>query len=286
MTAYLDGMRERECAESSIARTEHTFESMLGEVMALPIETVGRQRMKALYAKRAGGTKAGTHHVELATVRSFFAWCVKKGYTRINPAEDVEVKGRPGRGKPQPRIDDARVLLAKALELGDAGDHAAYAVALTMLTAKRASEIATRLVRDVDDGGCRLIITRAKTRASEKSIKVPEMLRERILSVAGDRAPTEPLWGYTSRGNPTDRQWLYYHVKRIVDLAGIEDTCPHGLRGAHSSVAIDEGVAIETVARALGQTNADVTRRHYVRAGAEDEAKAGAFLKVLVGGKS
>ncbi len=58
-----------------------------------------------------------THLNTLAQVKTFLAWCVKKGWLKANPAANVEGKGRYRHGKPQLRIDEAKRWLAAALKI-------------------------------------------------------------------------------------------------------------------------------------------------------------------------
>ena len=53
----------------------------------------------------------------MAQVKTFLAWCVKKGWLKANPAANVEGKGRYRHGKPQLRIDEAKRWLAAALKI-------------------------------------------------------------------------------------------------------------------------------------------------------------------------
>lgn len=88
----------------------------------------------------------------------------------------------------------------------------------------------------------------------------------------------EPLWG------DVDRHWLGYHVRRLAGAAKVPVVCPQALRGTQSSIAA-RAVPVEQVAEALGQTGPEVTRRHYLARGAEQDGQQRAALRVLVGGQ-
>jgi integrase len=94
-----------------------------------------------------------THRNTLAEARMLGKWCVTKRWLRSNPAEGIEGKGKRRHGKPQLRIDEARRWLAKAEELAEGGDVGAIAAMMTLLLGVRASEIVSRVVRDLDDDG-------------------------------------------------------------------------------------------------------------------------------------
>jgi integrase len=54
-------------------------------------------------------------------------------------------------------------------------------------------------------------------------------------------------------------------VERVCKLAGIPRVTPHGLRGTHSSIAVEAGQTPVAVAAALGHTSPAITKAHYVR---------------------
>ena len=124
----------------------------------------------------------------------------------------------------------------------------------------------------------RLHIERAKTRAGDRRLEVPEVLRPRLAALVAGRDPDAPLFG------DHDRHWVGYHVRRLCRLAKVPVVCPHGLRGTQSSIAA-RAVPVEHVAAALGQTGPAVTRRHYLEAGAEQDGKQRAALRVITGGR-
>jgi integrase len=85
--------------------------------------------------------------------------------------------------------------------------------------------------RDVDDAARVLWIERAKTRAGDRRLEVPEVLRPQLAALVAGRAPDAPLFG----GH--DRHWVGYHVRRLCRLAKVPVVCPHVLRGTQSSIA-------------------------------------------------
>jgi integrase len=147
----------------------------------------------------------------------------------------------------------------------------------------RASEIANRQVRDVDDGGRVLWIERAKTRKGDRHLEVPEVLRGPLLDLC-KRKDGKPRDGEDRLFGDVDRHWVGYHVRRLCRAAKVPEVCPHGLRGTMASIAV-QAVPAEHVAAALGQTGPAVTRRHYLANGAEQRGRGKAALKILKGGK-
>lgn len=273
---YVQHLRDR-------GRADTTAETVAYRLRGL-LRTFDRDRLlhqltvpvaRALFDQRAADTAPETQRGELATASAFATWCLERGWMRANPFTELEPTGPRSRGKPQLRIDEARLFVTACL---DEGTPAGLASALALLCAMRATEITARVVRDVDDGARVLWIERAKTRAGDRRLEVPEVLRPPLAALVAGRAGGEPLFG------DVDRHWLGYHVRRLCKRAGVPVVCPHGLRGTHASLAVPEA-PVEHVARALGHTGAAITRQHYLVAGAEQLGTQRAALRVLAGGR-
>lgn len=221
---------------------------------------------KELYAKRVAETKTDTHRNELALVKRAAEWWVTMEWLQDNPFAKVVPVGKRRKGKPQLRIDEARIFVVTCLDeyaTGGENAKAALAVATTLLLGLRASECTDRVVRDLDDGGRVLWIPHGKTEASVRRLEVPEIIRPLLLEVAAGKAPLDRLWG------DYDRHWIGHHVRRLCRKAGVPVIPPHGLRGLHATLAITAGSSSEAVSRALGHVNVNVTRAHYFAPGTE-----------------
>lgn len=98
-----------------------------------------------------------------------------------------------------------------------------------------------------------------------------EMLRESISDGRGELAG--PLFCRIHKGGvvTTERltdQSVYYIMKRLIGLTGVENFSPHDLRGSFISYLLDNGEDIKTVAAIVG--HADVrTTASYDRRGEE-----------------
>jgi integrase len=171
-------------------------------------------------------------------------------------ASEIRVEARRKRGKPQLRLDEARRWLAAALQAA-LTEPGALAGAMTLLMGMRASEVAERVVRDLDDQGRLLWIPHAKTAAGVRRLQVPVVLRPLLLALARGRQPNDPLFeGGT-------RWWVHYHVTQLCRLAKVPVVGPHSMRGLHATLATASGVTAEHVAASLGHESFEVTARHY-----------------------
>ncbi|MGB7810606.1 MAG: hypothetical protein WBP56_05675 [Polyangia bacterium] len=93
------------------------------------------------------------------------------------------------------------------------------------------------------------------------------------------RAGEQPLFGVS-------RFSVRWWVRKICRLAGVPVVSAHGLRGTHSTLATTAGATAHFVISAMGHTSFDVTRKHYLAPGVEENARARRTFDVLQGGKS
>lgn len=208
-----------------------------------------------------------THHGMLFEAKRFLRWCVSEGTLRASPLEEVEPVGVPNRGKEQLTIDEGRELLATCLRELEDGDEAALAVIIAAIFGIRAAAIASLTVRDIDDRGRVLVVRKSKTEASRNlRLRVPVELQPVLAGY---------VEGRIGRLFPDrNRHWVLYHVKRLCRLAGVPEITVHGLRGTQGSTATEEGATAEQVMKAYGHTSTAVGRRHYIRPGASESARA------------
>jgi len=203
---------------------------------------------------------------------------VAKHWLRSNPVADVEGVGKRRHGKAQLRIDEARRWMAKAIELADGGEGGAIAAMMALLLGMRASEIVSRVVRDLDDDGHLLWIPTAKTEAGKRTLRVPDVLRPYLQRLAADSTPHAPLFGQHWRDWP--REW----VQRVCELAGVPKVTAHGMRGLHSTLAMEAGITGHVVAASLGHENVSTTVQSYAKPEAVAGAQQRRALRVLAGG--
>jgi len=221
-----------------------------------------------------------THLNTLAQVRTFLAWCVKKGWLKANPAASVEGKGRYRHGKPQLRVDEARRWLATAAKIARSAEtegerEGALKAILTLLLGLRESDVLNRQVRDVDDGGRLLWIPDTKTEAGRRTLEVPEEIVPLLLRQAGNRPGMEPLFAHRTRG--IARKW----VQRICRRAGVMVVGAQSMRGLHATLAVKAGITSHAVASALGHTSFSTTARSYAKPEAVEGAKQQRAMAVL-----
>ncbi len=280
--AYLEAKE----AEGTRAATLTTLQYRLRAILGLKAQdrallSVIPTAAERFYSLRVAKVAPDTHQGELFAARACWDWLVEQSWVAENPWKLVEPQGsKRVRPKDSIRVDEARRLLRVALAEGSSEG---VAVAMALLLGMRASEVTSRVVRDVDDD-CRLLwVPCAKTPAGVRQVVVPEIIRQRLKRLIAGRKPTDLLWGLNERGKPCDRHWLEHHTVRLCGKAKVPTVRPHALRGLHATIATVNGVAVEAVAKALGHASPAVTRRHYIAPGTEEAISASVMDGVLDG---
>ena len=205
-------------------------------------DAFGRARRSE--GRRCRSTRRGTRWPRR---RRFWRGRVTKRWARANALAEVKGVGKRRRGKPQLTVDEARRWLAVGMEMA-AKEDGAVAALMALLMGMRASEIADRIVRNLDDEGRLLWITDAKTQAGIRRLRVPESLQPLLRRIAAGKQPTDRLFGAKA-----NRQTVLRHVRRICKAAGVPTVSPHGLRGTHASLAMTAGATGDLVAAALAR---------------------------------
>jgi len=219
----------------------------------------------------------------LSVARAFGAWCVAQGWLQANPFAAIKGRGRRKRGKPQLRIEEARIFMTCCLELAPRDDGAILALAYLLLGA-RAGEVVLRQVRDVDDGGRLLWIPDSKTEAGRRQLEVPDALVPHLVRLAGRRLPAAPLFAHAARRKRA-QDWAREQVTRICKLAGVPRVTPHGLRGTAATIAREAGATSQLVAATLGHASPAITEAAYIDSGRAQAAQRRTALRVLEGGR-
>jgi integrase len=157
-----------------------------------------------------------------------------------------------------------------------------------MMMGLRSSEIITRTVRDLDDGGRTLWVDdtedgfQPKTEAGRRPVDVPPELQPLLLKRCKDKLPGALLLPGAG-GDQHDRGWPRKAVRRLCKKVEIPPVCAHALRGLYATLTIRSGVDPRAVARALGHESVRTTLRSYAAPGSERAAQGELALEALRG---
>jgi hypothetical protein len=108
---------------------------------------------------------------------------------------------------------------------------------------------------------------------------------ELLALLAAGKGTTEPLFP-GSVGGRKRRQWLHGEAQRLCKKAGVPVVCPHSLRGAMATIAVEAGELPEVVARVLGHTSSKMTLQHYIAPGVAEAAQLARGQAALAAAKT
>lgn len=250
-----------------------------------PLDWLTLRRAQQLYdslrsvGRRGRRYSIATQRTALRVAKIWSAWVRERGWTREDVLAKVRGVGTSSRGKLQRTIDEARQLYAVCLTRAGEGDAGALAALLAVAMGLRASEIVTRTVRDIDDGGKVLRIGdnvalgfKTKSQTSSRSLRLPADLRPLLAQHAAGKKGTALLF-VSAKGEPHRRQWVWQCSRRLCRDAGVPLVCPHGLRGVAASAAAAAGALPGLVAAMLGHNSIAVTMNHYIKPGTVEAAQ-------------
>lgn len=289
--AYEVAMRERNLAGPTIARSRAHLERLLviGKNAARPLSWLTPARAAVLYTGSREGASVDTHRNGLSAGKSFGRFCAERGWMKADPFAAVKGVGKRNKGKPQLFIDESRSLQDVCVE---EGSRESIAVLTNFLLGFSSSEVLHRQIRDLDDRGRVLHVTRGKNRYRVRSSEVPEVLRVLLAGLVRNRRATAFLFGEGDIDRPT-RWWLHYHCKRLCAKARVPLVSPHGLRGTHSTIAVGVVATSQSVAAAVAAASASlghavgspITQANYIAPGTVKKVEQQAFMRVLEGGR-
>lgn len=255
------------------------------------IATLTPRRAASLYERHTGrpSRKTGrtistaTHRFDLCCAKFFCSWAVKQGYLGANPFSEISPVGKVNAGKPQLRIEEARLFTQTALVyFEEQNDPLAIGALLALTMGLRTSEVMDRVVRDLDDRGRYLWIDEGKTASARRHLEVPEVLVPFLLRLAEDKRPDELLFGVSPvTGRPRQRQAMYRTVQLLCRKAGVPRVCTHSLRGLWATLAVKSGAVSHAVAESLGHHSFAVTQKHYAQPAAVANAATARVVDAL-----
>ena len=270
----------------------HRLHDLFSTRMEQRLSTLTRAKAEAMVHALCSRSnrKSGAPRLSVATrrhdsllLRRFGAWACKAKYVRENPFVGLMPAGKVNVGKVHLTTDE-RVKWVQECEAAiAAGSDLALAALFCLYRGTRAAEILNRQVSDVDDGGTKLIISNAKTKAGNRRLSIPEALRGHFAALCAGKSPTDPLFAQTRPGPKKFRRTASLHrvVQRICKRAGVKQICTHSLRGMNAELQLEGGTSEDVVAKSLGHTSIRMTKTHYINRDVQDSISARKVDSVL-----
>ncbi|MEW6775310.1 MAG: tyrosine recombinase XerC [Bdellovibrionota bacterium] len=232
---------------------------------------LGRLDVRAYLAERhRAGVSNTTAARELAALRTFFGWAVRRGFLKANPAALVATPRRPAHLPRFLTVEQAGTLLdaPEVAEEGSSPERDAAILELFYASGLRLSELAALRLADVDLGG-RLLRVRKGKGGKERVVPFAEGTAARLSEWLGLResfsrkaAPGhEEAFFLGPRGKGLSTRQISRIVKRRAVLAGLpSDTSPHALRHSFATHLLSSGADLRAIQELLGHASLSTTQ--------------------------
>jgi integrase len=280
---FLECKRAEGKAELTIEAYEQRLTALLGDYLHRPVRSIAR-RGGELYAAALSGRKPDSHQNLLVAGRIWARWCMRQRLLRVDPFADVDPIGKRTHGADKERltVDESRQL--EQWCLAHSGDIGAVLTLGYLYLGARAAELCRRNVRDLDDDGRLLWIGKTKTRAGQRSLRIPDGLAGMLIALTAGRNGDEPIFR-DNNGNRMSRHVARLRVRRTCAAAGVTELSPQALRRTQATIATEASETALAVARHLGHARPNVAAQSYIDRDAVTAARGAAALRVIRGGR-
>ncbi|HEY9263376.1 MAG TPA: site-specific integrase, partial [Mycobacterium sp.] len=121
-----------------------------------------------------------------------------------------------------------------------------------------------------------------KTRTSVRRIAIPSYtataLRDRMVDLAGQ--PSDTLVFRTRNGTPLTTNNIRRRLRDALASAGITGVTPHSFRRTVATT-INRAAGADLAAQLLGHTSSEITKKHYIEADTNIDARTATILETL-----
>ncbi|WP_033377109.1 tyrosine-type recombinase/integrase [Desulfurispora thermophila] len=225
----------------------------------------------------ARGKKPSTVNRALAAIKAFFAWAVRAGHIKYNPAEDIRPVPVAGVAAPGwlSRAEQHR-LVRTVQERGLSRDLAI--IALMLFAGLRVGEVVALRTEDIEIRERSGWVTVREGKGGKyRRVPLNKTARELISPYWSEKKSgwlfSSPRCGKETGQKPLTTRAVHMMLNKYGYMARIPNLHPHMLRHSFCKNLLDAGEDLATVARLAGHSTLEVTRR-YVEPSAEDLAAA------------
>lgn len=224
----------------------------------------------------AAPLSASTVYKHIKTMKTFFNWCVKRGYVEISPARFL-VGRRPGlplgQGKAATDREVELLLAAARFKLRER--------AIVLLLARsgcRAGELATLEIADLDLGTCGAFVTGKG--GHRRRIYFDEETAEALQAWLARRPAVGHSYVFAAKtgGAPLSPQSVSQIIRRLCRTAGLRSLGAHSFRHRVGLTFARQRVAPRVTQAYLGHSDITITLSYYQDVDENDLRAAGSLL--------
>lgn len=210
---------------------------------------------------------------KIATLRTFFQYCIRKGYSFTNPAREVATPKVPKRLPKFLSVDEVFTLLATPSDASAIGARDKAALELLYASGLRVSELVGLNTEDIDYNGksVRVFGKGRKERIIPMNDKASEALKKYIAqrtSLTADSAGEKALFVNRQGGRLTARSVERLLIKYIKQCGLQMRVTPHVLRHTFATHLIGQGADMRGIQELLGHASLSTTQK-YTQVGVE-----------------
>src|SRR3989304_515202 len=231
-------------------------------------EELSQGAIERHYHKRVKESLAGANK-DLKVIKSFLNFCIKKGYCRENPANDVE------RIEPVKKIfkdlsyDEVGTLLMVAMPLYP---NLYPIIAALYYLGLRKNELVFLEWADVDFDR-NVIIIRSKPEnkikdCEERSIPINSKLKEILRDL-----PKRNRWVFPTPSGVPWKNNIYREFMKVAEDSRLDNINIQTMRETFGSHLLRRKVSVYLVSKYLGHSSVDVTTKHYAHIPIEETHK-------------
>lgn len=256
-------------AAARAARTVGVYRQRL-RVLVERFETVegihSRQLEQIVAEWRGRNLAAASLAGYIQALKTFFAWCVRRGYLEASPAVGLVKPDLRGKRKPKAmRQEDLIALIDLAAARGLLLEQAM----LMMLadTGCRIGELLALDVADLDVGHCEAATL---GKCGQVELDYTEATADLLRAWLAVRPATDARALWTNPGGRVKYSWIYQRLERLGRELGLTRWNPHAIRHRVGQGWIDQGANLEVVRQKLHHRDISTTAMIY---GNQDRAR-------------
>jgi integrase/recombinase XerC len=228
-----------------------------------PVDAVSLNDLKVFileYVERTQ-SKFNNQYKIVATLRSFFHYCLVNGYTNRDVSLGLNF---PKRDKHIPQVlteQDINTIFDVAKDLKQLSLRDVAVVSLLYFAGLRISELCEIKIADIDLGNSRILIHGKGKR--ERIIPIADNLKLALVEYLKLILPIEKVWLFPSTKISAEHiqtRAIRYRIEYLALLAGIDGVFPHKFRATFATRLHDsDEVDILELQELLGHSSSDTT---------------------------